>query len=155
MFAVAMPAEASPALTSRYSLNLTGYVLHMINGERAAHHLPSLQMQWRLVESADRHTRLMRADNTMSHQLPGEAGLGDRITATGFAWSWAGENVAWSNDMSLSGVRYLELLMYNERPPGDTGHRENILSRDYRWVGVAIRWDFPHHKVWLTEDFAG
>jgi hypothetical protein len=37
---------------------------------------------------------------------------------------------------------------------GDSGHRNNILSRYAIVVGVDVVFDTVHHKLWLTEDFA-
>ena len=88
----------------------------------------------------------------MSHQLPGELSLGARITRTGYRWSYIGENVAWNSDISKAGVLLLQRLMYNETPPND-GHRQNILSRAFKHVGVDVYIDRVHHKVWLTTDF--
>jgi uncharacterized protein YkwD len=43
--------------------------------------------------------------------------------------------------------------MYDEKPPGDTGHRDNILSKNYTNVGIDVYFDNVNGKVWLTEDF--
>ena len=150
----AAPASAAPALNGSFADAVAGNILHMINAERAAYHLPPVQMNWRLRQAAFRHNQVMYTYNTMSHQLRGEPDLGTRISKTGFHWTWAGENVGWNSDMSLNGVRYLETVMINEKPPGEVGHRLNILNPQYRYVGIDIRWDFIHHKAWLTEDFA-
>lgn len=127
-------------------------LLDMLNRERREHHLPALSMDSHLQLSARRHDLAMAHTDDMSHQVSGEKDLGTRVSAAGYRWSWAGENIGWNSDMSQSGVLALEQMMYDEKPPND-GHRENILSTHYRNVGVDVYFDQPNHKVWLTTDF--
>ena len=42
--------------------------------------------------------------------------------------------------------------MLDEKPPDD-GHRRNILSPDYQYIGIAVQRD-SSGSVWLTQDFA-
>jgi uncharacterized protein YkwD len=42
-------------------------------------------------------------------------------------------------------------FMLNEQPPSD-GHRENILSRTFRFIGITVTRD-SHGTVWMTQDF--
>lgn len=127
-------------------------VLATLNAERAAHRLPALTMDSRLVASAHRHNLVMAASNVLSHQLPGEASLGPRILSTGYRYYYGGENVAWTTDRSVAGLVNVHVAMYNEVPPND-GHRQNILSPNYRNVGIDVVIDAAHGKAWITEDF--
>lgn len=128
-------------------------VFHLVNNERAANGLPALKWNNTLANcSAYNHSALMAADNTMSHQLPGEAYFADRITACGYKWSTVGENIGWTTNMTAAGAKSIETSMYNEVPPND-GHRLNILSTAFTQVGVAVVLDNTNHKLWLTEDF--
>jgi len=88
----------------------------------------------------------------LSHQLPGEASLGDRISAAGYQWSTVGENLACSSDRSEAGVLALQDSMYDETPPDD-GHRQNILSSSFTEVGIDVIEDAARGKVWLVTDF--
>jgi uncharacterized protein YkwD len=124
----------------------------VINNERAAHGLRPVHMSPALQLSARRHNVRMAAYDEMSHQLPGEPYFGRRITLAGYYWNYAGENIAWNSEMTQAGVVLLERLMYNEKAPYDE-HRQNILSRHYRHVGVDVYMDRTNHKVWLTTDF--
>jgi uncharacterized protein YkwD len=144
------PTTAAPTATeSSYATD----VFNLLNSERAANGLPPLAWSNTLANcSAYNHSRLMAADNTMSHQLPGEAYFADRITACGYQWSTVGENIGWTTDMSSAGAQSIETSMYNEVPPND-GHRLNILSTSFTQVGVGIVLDQVNHKLWLTEDF--
>ena len=127
-------------------------VLTTLNQERAAHGLPALSSSTRLVTAAHAHNLRMAQANTLSHQLPGEADLGSRVTATGYTWSTVGENVAWSSVRTQAGVVALQDAMYSETPPDD-GHRRNILSTTFTQVGVDVIDDAAHRRVWLVTDF--
>ena len=47
-----------------------------------------------LDQAANLHTDEMVQADKMSHQLPGEASLGVRVSATGYDWNYVSENVA-------------------------------------------------------------
>ena len=146
---VAQQGTATPAeLGSSWAQSL----LQMLNDERQDNGLPALTMNAKLIQSAHAHNLDMAAQNTMSHQLPGEAYFADRIQAAGYNYQYAGENIGWNSVQTLDGVRQLEQIMYDEKAPDD-GHRQNILSKNYVNVGIDIYIDNANGKVWLTEDF--
>lgn len=126
-------------------------VFTQLNAERATNGLKPLRWSDRLRYSAHRHNLQMGQANTLSHQLPGEGSLGDRVTLW-YAWSSCGENIAWNSQRSQAGALSLETAMYSETPPND-GHRRNILSTSFVDVGVDVVDDSTHGRVWLTTDF--
>jgi uncharacterized protein YkwD len=148
----AAPAAASLPAVTTVENTIAWAIKRLVNVERALHGLPQVFMDKQLRVSARRHNVAMANANEMSHQLPGEPWFGRREQLAGYWWSWAGENIGWNSDMTLSGVTLLQRLMYNEKPPND-GHRVNILNSHYRNVGVDVYFDKVHHKVWLTTDF--
>lgn len=131
---------------------ISSAVQALLNLERAAHGLAPLRMRSALRQAARAHDQAMAAADELSHQLPGEPDIGTRLLQAGYRWSYAGENVAWNSVMSRAGVLRLERVMYLEKPP-ENGHRLNILSPNYRDVGIDVYFDRAHHKVWLTTDF--
>lgn len=151
-------AAASPAVADTVPGAATAaadatHVFNRLNAERSWHLLAPLHRSTRLNAAAHAHNLKMAKYNTMSHQLPGEAGLGARITATGYSWSTAGENIGVSGDWSLAAILLIQKRMYEEVAPNN-GHRLNILSRAFRDVGIDVYMDAAHHKAWLTEVFA-
>src|SRR5664279_3789950 len=64
------PARAGAAPAPMSHTTMATNMLHAMNSERAAHHLPALRMNTRLTLSAHRHNLAMAKTNTMSHQLP-------------------------------------------------------------------------------------
>jgi len=128
-------------------------VFQAINQSRAANGLTLLTWSTALANSARQHDLAMQAANTLSHQLPGEAALGDRERQQGVNWSWAAENIGETSDQSGNGALGLHQAMMSEQPPDD-GHRQNILTTSGTIVGIAILIDQQHGELWLTEDFA-
>jgi uncharacterized protein YkwD len=147
----AQPAQALSFSTTQLS-TMAQKVFSLLNSERKLHGLRALTWSIRLTTSAHRHNLKMAAANTMSHQLPGEASLGDRIRAANYNWSACGENIGWNSDATTTGVLYLQKIMYGEVAPND-GHRRIILSSTYHNVGIDVYYDATHRKMWLTEDF--
>lgn len=129
-------------------------VFNLINQERAGAGLPALTWSTQLVQSAHQHNLAMAAANQLSHQLPGEAYLGDREKQAGVNWIAAAENIGVSDgNAATSAAVSLNQSMFAEQPPDD-GHRLNILSTSCTMVGVDVVVDSVHNRVWLTEDFA-
>jgi uncharacterized protein YkwD len=78
--AAAASARALPKTPASARIFATA-MLHMLNTERRAHHLPRLSMNAKLIHSAHVHNLAMAKADEMSHQLPGEAFFADRISA--------------------------------------------------------------------------
>ncbi len=150
--------SATPTPTPGSTDPLAQQVLDQINEARAAIGLPAYTMEPGLVASAALHNQVMLSGCGLSHQCPGEAGLGERITAQGVRWNAAGENIGYggpvqANDEAIVAMaKRLTSSMLAETPPND-GHRKNLLSTTFHRVGVAIIRD-ASGKVWLTQDFA-
>ena len=147
-------AEARTSIPRRTAveIGMADAVANLLNSERGAHHLKPLTMRPELINSARAHDLAMARANTMSHQVQGEQSLGSRLTAAGYSWIWAGENIGWNSDMTTAGVLMLQKAMYDEVPPDD-GHRLNILSPHFSNMGVDVYLDSANDKVWLTVDF--
>jgi uncharacterized protein YkwD len=123
--------------------NIVNRVLELTNIERNKASLPPLRLNPQLTTAAQTHSENMARSKSISHQLPGELSLGDRISRAGYKWSAIAENVA-------GGQKTPELAVsawINEVPPND-GHRRNILNPNYRELGVGYS-----NNYW-TQDFA-
>ncbi|ARF58499.1 CAP domain-containing protein [Streptomyces gilvosporeus] len=140
-----------------HSPSPTREVLTAINRARAAQHLPPYTVTHGLTRSATRHNQQMANGCGLSHQCPGEPSLGDRETAAGVHWNAAGENIGEASSgpararIAAAAVG-LTRDMLAEKPPND-GHRQNILSRSFLHIGIAVHRD-AHGIVWMTQDFS-
>ena len=146
---------AAPAGGSSYPehADIANALFSLLNQERAQNGLAALGRSGQLNNSAHAHNVVMANTGVFSHQVTsaGEPSLGARISATGYQWTSAGENIAWGSYASVSFADQLETEMYNETPPDD-GHRLNILSTSFRNVGVDVITD-GSGKMWITFDF--
>ena len=145
-------ATVAPRLTTTTTQSFARSMLYLLNQERAAHGLRPLYMNSDLILSAHRHNVRMAKADTMSHQLPGEPFFATRITNAGYRWWSCGENIGFTTSLTLAGLYYLQRTMYNETPPAN-GHRLNILSRNFRQVGIDVYFDAAHQRIWFTQDF--
>ncbi|MBA2391827.1 MAG: CAP domain-containing protein [Ktedonobacteraceae bacterium] len=157
-----IPATPSPTSTNTNSGGNGGTstsasqaaqsVLTFINQERAGAGLPALVMSNALIQSAHKHNLAMLAAGQLSHQLPGEADLGTRITAQGVKWNMVAENIGYGFGGATQTAVSLNQSMFAEKPPND-GHRQNILSGN-TLIGIDVIVNPQNSQVWLTEDFA-
>jgi uncharacterized protein YkwD len=105
---------------------LKAAVVCLINKQRRAHGLPALRLNHRLDRSAQDWTNFMVAQDEFSHG----SNFSARISAVGFNWSAAGENIATGFPTPREVV---------DAWMGSTGHCQNILSPSFADVGTGIR----------------
>jgi uncharacterized protein YkwD len=151
------PTSSSPAAPPSQSDAVT-QVLNLINQARAQAGLPAYSISSGLNSSSGAHNALMAQGCGLSHQCPGEPSLGQRETNAGVHWTAAGENIGEGGPVSNTGSSIAQMAvtltqdMLNEQPPND-GHRLNILSSTFRFVGITVSRD-SSGTVWMTQDFS-
>jgi len=152
------PSASASQPTGSASSAAAGQVLALINQARAQQGLPALAISSGLNASSSAHTSVMAGDCGLSHQCPGEPALGTRLTNAGVQWTSAGENIGEGGPVTNSTAAITQMAvnltqsMLNERPPDD-GHRMNILSSSFHFVGITVFLD-SKGTVWMTQDFS-
>jgi uncharacterized protein YkwD len=120
-------------------------VVCLINQDRAQHHLPPLQASPDLNRSAQGWTNVMVSSDQFTHG----ANFAARISAAGYVWRSAGENIATGYSTPNAVVRAWM---------ASTGHCQNILNPTYRNIGTGV--SVRPVKGWATgqgtwtQDFA-
>ena len=104
---------------------LRSAVVCLINQQRARHHLPALQPSSLLNQSAQPWTNQMVSTDQFTHGT----NFAGRITAAGYVWRSAGENIATGYATPRGVVRGWM---------ASTGHCQNILNPVYRYVGTGV-----------------
>ena len=111
-------------------------ILCLINEERDKAGLGSLERDKRLQKAAQRHNDRMDGTGCFDHACNGEGELGRRLEAVGYLsgglsrWAY-GENIAWGMGSRATPEAIVDAWMHS------SGHRANILSRDFRELGVG------------------
>jgi uncharacterized protein YkwD len=117
-------------------------LLDLTNQARAEAGLAPLQSDEGLTQAARRHSALMASQKQLSHDLPGEPGLPQRLAATSpLQLSAEGENVG----LAPSVADVHRGFMHSPH------HRENVLDPDYNVAGFAVVRN--GNTVYVTEDF--
>jgi uncharacterized protein YkwD len=104
---------------------LQSAVVCLIDRERAEHHLPPLHASPLLNRSAQGWTNAMVSSDQFTHGT----NFASRITAVGYVWRSAGENIA-------TGFSTPRAVVHAWM--GSTGHCENILNPTFRNVGTGV-----------------
>ena len=134
------------------------YMLELINAERAAAGVGSLQLEQHLNDSAETHSEWVLAEDTFSHTGEGGSSSYDRMVDAGFDFSgsWrSGENIGFQSERGAAGL-FDDVEDIHERLMDSEGHRWNILNPDYEYIGIGIEqgdykgWD----AVMITQNFA-
>ena len=103
-----------------------------------------------LAGGARLHNTAMIAADLQTHQAPGEPDLAARITADGYTYSTAGENVyAYASDMIFTLAGFM--VDWGTGPTGmqnPAGHRDNIMHAALRDIGIGVAADaVPGAKI--------
>lgn len=131
--ALAGPAAGGRATATRQAA-LDSRLLVQLNALRVRHGLEPLRLSKRLDAAADRHSLEMANDGYFAHESANGLAFWKRVAryypATGYR-SWkVGENLIWQSP-DLNAPEAMKLWMAS--PP----HRENLLARSWREVGVS------------------
>lgn len=128
-----------PQANSSISLNFTvsngtidtqaeSQMLTMVNAERAKAGVAPLTSDAALQQLARAHSQDMLARGYFSHYTPEGKSPFDRMNDAGIAYTYAGENLAFSANVELA----MQGLM------NSPGHRANILSPNFHKIGIGI-----------------
>lgn len=142
-------AYKSLALASSLSLDQEEQsLLFNLNNWRQQNGLASLSLSPTLEVAAKNHSQDMAGSNYFSHTSLDGRTAGDRVAQAGYTFTtWTGENLAWGFS-SGSGVF--------DGWKNSSGHNANMLSNNYKVVGIGRAYDSDGGYGWIwTADFGG
>lgn len=129
----------SVELTKGFELQL----FDLTNAARVNHGLSILSYDEAVSETARNHSQDMATHNYFSHEnLEGESPF-DRLKDDGLIFSYAGENLAYGQSSSI---------FAHEGLMNSLGHRNNILSIHYSYLGVGTAFN-GEAAPYYTENF--
>lgn len=129
-------AETTPSVTEVR-------VLDLVNEQRKSRGVEPMTMSDKLMTAARLHSANMALQQTLSHPLDGKD-FWQRIVDTGYAPSTAAENIAQG---APDAAAVVQMWMESE------GHRENMLSPEYREIGIGFT-TAPNGETFWTQVFA-
>ncbi|MEN3359724.1 MAG: hypothetical protein V7637_3706 [Mycobacteriales bacterium] len=141
----ATPASTTSAVGSGTAGTYIARVVALTNAQRRLHGCPALTVNATLTRVAQAHTSDMATHNYFSHYSRSGASPADRMTAAGYRWSRAAENIAAGQTTADAAV-----VAWMNSP----GHRANILNCRLTQIGVgyAVNNASTYRTYW-TQDF--
>jgi uncharacterized protein YkwD len=146
-------ADRSPAeLGQRAAIRTT---LCLLNKERASRGLGKLRADSKLRRAADGHAGDMVAKHYFDHDSKSGASFVTRIKRTGWTRSrrsWTvGENIGFGSGSYATPISMVQGWMQS------SGHRANILARQFRMIGIGVANGAPTGDSGATyaTDFGG
>lgn len=132
-------APSAPLSTAGKEQQMVG----LINQARSNAGLPPLTVSGQLTAAARAKSADMAVNNYFSHNSPTYGSFTALLSRYGIRYRAAAENIAWNSNGSASAAHHG--LM------GSSGHRNNILGRNFQYVGVGIhtRSDGRHYYTQL------
>jgi uncharacterized protein YkwD len=128
--------------------------LCLLNDQRTSHGLGALRENAALTGASTAYSQRMVRQAYFAHESPDGGTLVSRLTAARYLTGgddWVvGENIGWGQG-PLSTPRSMVTAWMNSK-----GHRENILSADYRDIGLGFALGTPSDTSWgatYTTDF--
>jgi serralysin len=120
--------SASQTAPSPTNQNFIYRVLELTNIERSKLSLPPLTFNTQLLNAAATHSQNMALQDFFSHSGKDGSSLGSRISATGYQFSAAAENLA-------AGSSTPEQVVSSWM--SSSGHRANILNPNLKEIGIS------------------
>lgn len=103
-------------------------LINYTNALRAKRSKPTLGVSDALTRAAQKHACYMAATGKFSHQGQGGSSVSQRISAEGYGWLFAAENIAYGyDDPQRVGAGWRK----------SKGHRQNMMHDKARQIGIG------------------
>ncbi|MDM8008093.1 MAG: CAP domain-containing protein [Phycisphaerae bacterium] len=122
---------------------LVARMLELVNNERTGRGLQPLTLNPILSQMADDYAKEMIECGFFSHLSPTGEGPGQRAVSAGYVFLAVGENLA-------GGQTTPEQAMADWMKSTE-GHRENVLSPQWKEIGIAVRVGGEYGVYWVQE----
>lgn len=117
-------------------------VWNLLNEDRQKNGLSPLPLDEELCRLARLKADDMRDNNYFAHESPTYGRAGDMLTRFGYSFRGVGENIAHHATVEKADAAFMS----------STGHRQNILGRQWNRVGVGVSVD-KNGFVYVTQLF--
>ena len=141
---------AAPAATLGWSPNAFSsaseqQLMALTNQARASAGRKALRWDSALGSIARWRSRDMIKRDYFSHDIPGAGKVFDEMSARGYCYKVAGENIGWNtypDDVATAQIQSMFM--------GSSGHRANILGKDWDRIGIGAYKGKDGKKMWTV-----
>ena len=142
---LAHPDSAAAWSGGSFSSTSERQLIALTNRSRAAAGLRSLKIDSALTSIARWRSRDMSRRDYFSHSIPGYGSVFDKLSAEGYCFHLAGENIGWNtypDDVATSEIHQMFMA--------SSSHRHNILGRTWEAIGVGAYKGSDGKKLWTV-----
>lgn len=118
--------------------------VELLNADRAKNGLSALKTNSQLTSLAGNYAQDMMNRNYFAHNNPEGQTPFDRMKNAGISYNYAGENLAINNNVTAAETAFMN----------SSGHKANILNKNYTEVGVGVRYN-SNGQAYVVQEFIG
>jgi uncharacterized protein YkwD len=120
-------------------------LLALTNQARSSAGRKTLRWDSALASIARWRSKDMIKRGYFSHDIPGGGMVFDEMTARGYCYKVAGENIGWNTYPDDVATAQIQQMFMNS-----SGHRSNILGRDWDRIGIGAYKGAGGKKMWTV-----
>ena len=117
----------------------------LTNRSRSSAGRKTLRWDSALASIARWRSKDMITRNYFSHNIPGGGKVFDEMSDRGYCYKVAGENIGWNNYPDDAATAQIHKMFMNS-----SGHRSNILARDWDRIGIGAYKGSDGKKMWTV-----
>ncbi len=150
LFASSVGLLATPAVTLGWSANAFNsaseqQLMALTNQARSSAGRAILRWDSALGSIARWRSKDMIKRDYFSHSIPGGGNVFDEMSARGYCYKVAGENIGWNNYPDDAATAQIQQMFM-----GSSGHRSNILGKDWDRIGIGAYKGADGKKMWTV-----
>jgi uncharacterized protein YkwD len=137
--------SGNTSTTTPSSQNITAdqkRAVELLNADRAKNGLSALKTNSQLTSLAGDYAQDMINRNFFAHNNPEGQTPFDRMKNAGISYTYAGENLAINSNVTAAETAFMN----------SSGHRANILNKNYTDVGVGVRYN-NNGSAYVVQEF--
>jgi len=142
---LAHPAPVAAWSSGSFSSTSERQLVSLTNRSRASAGLRSLRIDSTLTAIARWRSSDMSKRNYFSHSIPGYGSVFDKLSAVGYCYKLAGENIGWNTYPDDVATTEIHQMFMDSAP-----HRANILGRTWEAIGVGAYKEASGKKIWTV-----
>ena len=145
LVSLALPAATLAWSPNSFSSASEQELLARTNQARASAGRRTLRWDSALASIARWRSKDMIKRGYFSHDIPGAGNVFDEMSARGYCYKVAGENIGWNtypDDVATAQIQQAFM--------GSSGHRANILGRDWDHIGIGAYKGSNGKKMWTV-----